>query len=86
LAAGFFQLFKFFIQPFENYVSHICEYQADAFSVSIGHGNELIKAMPKMHALGNALAEPIYGIFLYTHPVYSARIRALVEKVSSSPR
>lgn len=86
LATGVFQLFKFFTQPLENYVSQICEYQADAFAVSIGHGKELIKAIPKFHALGNALAEPIYGIFLYTHPVYSARIRALVENVSSSRR
>jgi STE24 endopeptidase len=83
LITGFFQLFTFFIQPFLNYFRHICEYQADAFSVGLGFGGELLSGMMKLHTGGNALAQPIYGIFLHTHPVYSARVQAIAEKIAS---
>jgi Zn-dependent protease with chaperone function len=77
LAIGFLQLYHFYTQPLFNYVSHICEYQADAFSVSQGYGAELLSGMIKLHPSNSKLADHLYGIFNYTHPVFSSRVAAI---------
>ena len=86
LTTGFIQISTFFSQPLSNYLSQMYEYQADAFSIGLGYGKEMIAMIPKLHVRGTSLAEPLYGLFTSTHPVYSSRVRAIVEKVLTSQR
>jgi Zn-dependent protease with chaperone function len=81
LATGFLQLFLFYYKPFLNILSQLFEYQADAFSVSLGQGADLLSAMPKMHPSGLKLADYLYGLFTSNHPVYSSRAAAIAKGI-----
>lgn len=74
---GFYNLISFFLAPLKNYLSNICEYQADEFAVKLGLGNSLLSSMAKTHPFGFKLADPLFGVFKYDHPVFSNRIAAI---------
>jgi STE24 endopeptidase len=82
LFTGLAQLLLFFLKPLMNSISHLHEYQADAFSASLGHGHHLIEGFKKSHPLVLKLADPLYGLFVYTHPVFSKRIAAVASVIS----
>lgn len=81
LITGLAQLLLFFLQPLMNTFSHLNEYQADAFSASLGHGHHLIEGFKKSHPSVFKLADPLYGLFVYTHPVFSKRVAAIANTI-----
>jgi STE24 endopeptidase len=55
------------------------EYQADAYAVGFGLGNELAEALKKIsvHALSNLNPHPAYVFFHYSHPTLLQRIERM---------
>jgi STE24 endopeptidase len=63
-----------------NFLSRHFEYQADAFSVSLGY--DLGPALVKIHIenMGTLTPDPIYSAYHYSHPTLVERL-GYIEKL-----
>jgi Zn-dependent protease with chaperone function len=55
----------------QSYISRVCEYQADAFAVTYGHGENLKLSLTKLFKLNKgAMVEPdsLYSALNHSHP------------------
>lgn len=68
------------LDPIINGVSRRCEYAADAFAKSYGHGEHLIAGLKKLSAntLSNLTPHPAVVWMDYSHPTLAQRIIALI--------
>lgn len=73
--------------PIINGVSRRCEYGADSFAASYGHGEHLISGLKKLSAntLTNLTPHPAVVWFNYSHPTLAQRITALINNAKNSP-
>lgn len=62
-----------------NLFSRRHEYQADAFAVKYGYGEQLISSLKKLSAtsLSNLMPHPLYVFFNYSHPTLYQRIKKI---------
>lgn len=62
-----------------NLISRRHEYQADAYAVSYGYGDQLISSLKKLSAtsLSNLMPHPLYVFFNYSHPTLYQRIKKI---------
>ena len=86
---GLFIVFSYIFSPI-NTVLHFCltiisrrfEFQADAYSASLGHGENLKKALVKLlkNNLSDVNPDPLYSLYHYSHPPLVERLNAIKNK------
>lgn len=67
------------LQFIQNYVTRLCEYDADRFAVSRGKGSDLRKALIALNKsnLSTVDADKLYSTFHHSHPIIIERLRAI---------
>lgn len=67
------------IQFGQNFIIRSCEYDADRFGVSLGHGDNLSKALTTLHKanLSTVDADGLYSTFHHSHPILPERLKAI---------
>lgn len=73
--------FSLILDVITNVLSRRFEYQADAFAVKYGYGQQLVSGLKKLTAtsLGNLMPHPLYVFFHYSHPTLYQRMTKIEE-------
>jgi STE24 endopeptidase len=90
-----FLLFQYILSPVDtfwsfvmNLITRIHEFQADAFAVALGHGDNLGKGLIKLQLenLGNMNPDKWYSTYHYSHPPLVERLEAINAIVSDKKK
>lgn len=67
----------------KNYLVRKFERQADKYSVDLGYGEDLKKALVKLHEQNNSspIVDPVFSAFYYSHPHTLERIELIEQMV-----
>ena len=70
---------SYFVEILQNYLTRLCEYQADAFAFELGYGELLKSGLKKLFEknLSNMDPDPLYSTFNNSHPTFIERTEEL---------
>ena len=70
---------SYFVEILQNYLTRLCEYEADAFAFKLGYGELLKEGLKKLFEknLSNMDPDPLYSACNNSHPTFIERVEEL---------